>query len=46
MQDTGDALATKRSTTQNKLVYIETPVSKLQGKCKPKINNSYTNEKK
>ena len=39
VQDTGDALAIKRPTTENNLVYIQTLISKLQSNCKPKIYN-------
>ena len=46
MQDTGDALAIKRPTTLNDLIYSEreTPISKAQGNCKPKIYNRYTHK--
>ena len=41
-----ETLAIKRPTTYNNLVYIQTPISKLQGKCKPKIYNRYTKIRK
>ena len=36
MQDTGNALEIKRPATENNLVYIQTAISKPQGKHKPK----------
>ena len=44
MPNTGDALATKKPTTEN--IYIQTSISKLQGNCKSKIYNGYTNKRK
>ena len=41
MQDTGDAITFKRPTTENNLICIETPLSKLKGNCKPKIYSWY-----
>ena len=39
MQDPGDALAIKRPTTLNNLIYIYQLISKLHNNCKPKIYN-------
>ena len=39
MQDTRNAFKMKKPATYNNLVYIQAAISKLEGNCKPKIDN-------